>query len=171
MEDDTSTLRDATASEVTVERAPDPSAQALTDLIGVTGAEDPDIALHLANQLASTIWLPEGMDEKEKERRVEAALKMLKGIQPRNELEGALGTQMIATHEAALECLRRAMGSGANRDQELKHAAKLLALFTQQLEALNRLRGKGQQKVIVEYVHVEAGAQAVVGNVETRSTG
>jgi len=53
----------------------------------------------------------------------------------------------------------------------LKYAVKLLTLFTQQLEALNRLRGKGQQKVTVEYVHIEAGAQAVVGNVETRSTG
>lgn len=34
------------------------------------------------------------------------------------------------------------------------------------LEALNRHRGKGQQKVTVEHVHVYAGGQAVVGNVE-----
>ena len=82
--------------------------------------------------------------------------------------------QVIATHEAAMECLRRAMASGQTNEvenQNLKYAIKLLALFTQQLEVLNRLRGKGQQKVTVEYVNVEAGAQAVVGNVETRSTG
>jgi hypothetical protein len=34
------------------------------------------------------------------------------------------------------------------------------------LEALNRHRGKGQQKVTVEHVHVNAGGQAVVGTVE-----
>ena len=140
-------------------------------MVAAARIEDPDIDLHLANQLVSTLWLPEGMDEYEKQRRVKAALKMLEGIGPQNRLEGTLGAQMIATHEAAMECLRRSIGPGVDRDQELKHAAKLLALFTQQLEALNRLRGKGQQKVTVKYVHVEAGAQAVVGNVETRSTG
>ena len=35
------------------------------------------------------------------------------------------------------------------------------------LEALNRHRGKGQQKVTVEHVHVHAGGQAVVGVVAT----
>ena len=34
------------------------------------------------------------------------------------------------------------------------------------LEGLNRHRGKGQQKVTVEHVHVHAGGQAVVGMVE-----
>jgi hypothetical protein len=34
------------------------------------------------------------------------------------------------------------------------------------LEALNRHRGKGQQKVTVEHVHVHEGGQAIVGNVE-----
>ena len=35
------------------------------------------------------------------------------------------------------------------------------------VEALNRHRGKGQQKVSVEHVHVHAGGQAIVGAVET----
>ena len=137
----------------------------------MTGAADPDVALHLANQLVSTLWLPAGIDENEEQRRIDAALSMLKGIKPQNDLEGVLGAQMIAAHEAAMECLRRAVAPGASRDQDLKHATKLLALFIQQLDALNRLRGKGQQKVTVEYVHIAPGAQAVVGNVETKSSG
>jgi hypothetical protein len=32
--------------------------------------------------------------------------------------------------------------------------------------ALNRHRGKGQQKVTVEHVHVHDGGQAIVGNVQ-----
>jgi hypothetical protein len=34
------------------------------------------------------------------------------------------------------------------------------------LEALNRHRGKGQQKVTVEHVYVHKGGQAIGGNVE-----
>ena len=36
-----------------------------------------------------------------------------------------------------------------------------------QLEALSRHRGKGQQKISVEHVHVHPGGQAIVGAVET----
>ena len=32
--------------------------------------------------------------------------------------------------------------------------------------SINRHRGKGQQKVTVEHVHVHSGGQAIVGNVE-----
>jgi hypothetical protein len=39
-------------------------------------------------------------------------------------------------------------------------------VFREQLQALQRYRGKGQQKVTVEHVHVHAGGQAIVGNVE-----
>ena len=39
------------------------------------------------------------------------------------------------------------------------------------LEALNRRRGKGQQKVTVEHVTVNAGGQAVVGSVTTQGRG
>lgn len=36
---------------------------------------------------------------------------------------------------------------------------------------LNRHRGKGQQKVTVEHVHVHSGSQAIVGVVETPGGG
>ena len=36
-----------------------------------------------------------------------------------------------------------------------------------QLEALQRYRGKGQQKVTVEHVNVNAGGQAIVGTVQS----
>jgi hypothetical protein len=41
-----------------------------------------------------------------------------------------------------------------------------LETLAQLLDALNRHRGKGQQKVTVEHVHVHTGGQAVVGTVE-----
>ena len=53
------------------------------------------------------------------------------------------------------------------RDSCLRNAQKMMLLYARQLEALNRNRGKGQQKVTVEYVNVEAGGQAIVGSVDT----
>jgi hypothetical protein len=45
-------------------------------------------------------------------------------------------------------------------------ANKLCRTYAVLLDALNRHRGKGQQKVTVEHVHVHSGGQAVVGIVE-----
>jgi hypothetical protein len=53
----------------------------------------------------------------------------------------------------------------------LNQANKLSRTCTMLLEALNRHRGKGHQKVTVEHVHVHAGGQAVVGMVETQGGG
>jgi hypothetical protein len=39
------------------------------------------------------------------------------------------------------------------------------------LDALNRHRGKGQQRIVVEHVHVHSGGQAVVGVVEAPGGG
>ncbi len=91
------------------------------------------------------------------------------GIQPRDELEGMLGAQMIATHNAAMECFRRAMHreqSFEGRRQNLEFANKLVRSYAALLEALDRHRGKGQPQVVrVERVTIEAGGQAIVGAV------
>ena len=52
------------------------------------------------------------------------------------------------------------------RREDLNQANKLSRTYTTLLESLNRHRGKGQQKVTVEHVHVHEGGQAIVGNVE-----
>jgi hypothetical protein len=48
---------------------------------------------------------------------------------------------------------------------------KLSRTYATLLDALNRHRGKGQQKVTVEHVHVHSGGQAVVGVVENSGKG
>jgi hypothetical protein len=35
------------------------------------------------------------------------------------------------------------------------------------MESLNRHRGKGQQKMTVEHVHINSGGQAIIGNVNS----
>src|SRR4051812_17575480 len=88
------------------------------------------------------------------------------GIGPKDELEGMMAAQLIAAHNAAMECYRRAMigeQTFEGRRENLAQANKLSRTYATLLEALNRHRGKGQQKVTVEHVHVHSGGQAVVG--------
>jgi hypothetical protein len=97
------------------------------------------------------------------------AIAGLVGIGPNDELEGMLAAQLVACHNASMECYRRAMigeQTFEGRRENLSQANKLSRTYTTLLEALNRHRGKGQQKVTVEHVHVHEGGQAIVGNVE-----
>ena len=57
------------------------------------------------------------------------------------------------------------------RSENLNQANKLSRTYSTLLEALNRHRGKGQQKVTVEHVHVYEGGQAIVGNVQAPGGG
>jgi hypothetical protein len=99
---------------------------------------------------------------------IDRALAAVTGIAARDETEAMLATQMVATHAGAIRALQRLRGSKtvAQQDSNGNLAIKLLRTFTMQLEALHRYRGKGQQKVTVEHVHVNAGGQAIVGTVQ-----
>jgi len=50
----------------------------------------------------------------------------------------------------------------------IERAAKLMRVFSTQVETLVRYRSRGQQRVVVEHVNIEAGGQAVVGIVNGR---
>ena len=79
-----------------------------------------------------------------------------------------MAAQLFASHAAAMECYRRAMlpdQPPEGRQTNLAQAAKLTRANAAQIEALAKHRGKGQQKVIVEHVHVYQGGQAIVGQV------
>lgn len=135
-----------------------------------TGALSEAARLHLLRQVLSCLWSPEGTPQEEVDRQISAAIDRMVELAPADPAEGMLAAQMMGTHEAAMECLRRAMlpnQTFAGRDQNLKHATKLMSLYERQLAALDKRRGRGQQKVTVEHVHVAAGGQAIVGSVTT----
>lgn len=104
---------------------------------------------------------------------VNAALAMLGAIDPQDELEGALATQMVGCHSLSMAMLCRAKSTTRTDQLQLygNLAVKLQRTFTAQIEALARLRGKGQQTVRVEHVTVQAGAQAIVGDVHHHGPG
>ena len=127
----------------------------------------------LIDQTVHTLGLNRS-DGEARERRHRAALAGLIGIGPQDEVEGMIAAQLIATHNATMECYRRAMIAEQTlegRRENLNQANKLARTYATLIEALNRHRGKGQQKVTVEHVHVHAGGQAVVGMVEARGEG
>jgi hypothetical protein len=143
------------------------------ELRRIGGSNSDDWNNRIANETINTLWLKH-LDEETRHRQMVTAVDGLIGIHPRDELEGMMAAQLIASHSAAMECYRRAMlpeQTFEGRHEALNQANKLSRSFTTLLEALNRHRGKGQQKVTVEHVHVHAGGQAVVGAVSTPGGG
>jgi hypothetical protein len=122
----------------------------------------------LGNQALKTLWTAQS-DEKTQNRQINATVAALAGIAPRDELEAMIAAQLLGAHNAAMECYRRAMIKEQTLEghrEALGQANKLSRTYTLLLDALNRHRGKGQQKVTVEHVHVHSGGQAIVGMVE-----
>ena len=98
-------------------------------------------------------------------------LSELDGIGAKDQIEGMLAAQMIATHHATMDCFRIVAQNGQLDiiNPMLCYANKLSRTFTMQMEALNRYRGKGGQKMTVEHVHINSGGQAIIGNI-TKNT-
>ena len=101
--------------------------------------------------------------------KINAVLPMIKAINPQDDLEGMLALQMVGVHHMTMEMIRRGMLSDQTVDgvtSNVNRTTKLARTFIAQLDALNKHRGKGQQKMTVEHVHVNKGGQAVIGSVE-----
>ena len=128
----------------------------------------------VANQAVKALWHRSNADSDEIRVQQHATIEALVGMAPRDEFEGMIAAQLIAAHNAAMECYRRAMLPEQPFEswrEQLNQASKLSRTHASLLEALNRHRGKGQQKVTVEHVHVHEGGQAIVGNVGTTGGG
>ncbi len=137
------------------------------------GSQSDHWNLILADQAVQALWLPKS-DPEARDWLIGATFAGLSGIAPKDEIEGMIAAQLLAAHNATMECYRRAMNgeqSFEGRRENQSQATKLSRTFAVLLDALNRHRGKGQQKVTVEHVHVHAGGQAVVGMVETPGGG
>jgi hypothetical protein len=122
----------------------------------------------LVNQAVNTLWTRHS-DEETRDRQYKATACALIGIDPKDEMEGMMAAQLLAAHNATMECYRRAMFPDQTleaRRENLNQANKLSRTYALLVDALNRHRGKGQQKMTVEHVHVHSGGQAVVGVVE-----
>ena len=94
------------------------------------------------------------------------SITLIAAADPKNQLELMLATQLAMTHMT--------LGKSAQLlDQNYKDVktinslgnlyTKLSRLGIDQINTLERMKGKGQQKIIVEKVNIEAGGQAAIG--------
>jgi hypothetical protein len=103
-----------------------------------------------------------------------AALAVISGVRPKDEIEAMLAAHMAVANIALLELVARTRGTIAGHIYEGSGVKKLDVLgnltnkfmrtYTMQVEALARKRRKGGQNITVRHLHVHAGGQAVVGN-------
>jgi hypothetical protein len=90
---------------------------------------------------------------------------VIKSIEPRDQIEVMLATQMATVQMAMMTMSRRLANATMLPQQDSASNAfnKLARTYTTQMEALKRYRSTGEQRVVVERVTVQAGGQAVVG--------
>lgn len=137
----------------------------LDKLFKAIGTHDLELASHFFRQLNNiSIFTDQSHVD-----RLNTALALLHGIKPHDALEALLAVQMIGVHNLAMDFMARSIlkeQTFEGCDANVNWAMKLLRTFTAQIEALNRYRSQGQQKVVVEHVHVNQGGQAIVGTIE-----
>jgi len=103
-------------------------------------------------------------------------LTAINGINPNDTVEAMLASQMITTHNAAMKAYAKAESYNMKNDIAYKKLSiastslgnKLMRTYTMQMDSLNRYRGKGQQKITVEYLNINDGGKAVIGNVSSQ---
>jgi hypothetical protein len=109
----------------------------------------------LADQAMEALWL-EGLSPDEEKKQEKAVVDGLKGIAPKDELEGMMAVQLVAAHNASLAAYRRAIEVERSFNmwrEAMTQANSLSRTFSTLLDALHRYRGKSQQKITVEHVH------------------
>jgi hypothetical protein len=152
-------------------KATRPLAEMLEDLCALTGTRHNEVAIRIVSQLASSFQYPKPADA---DVSLIQAIGAITELAPQSLTEAMLATQMIATHEASLMFMRRATAEGQTSeasDANVVRATRLMRLHLDQIEAMQKLKGKaGQQKIVVEHVHVYQGGQAIVGAVNAGKT-
>jgi hypothetical protein len=100
-------------------------------------------------------------------------LSVIKGIEPRDQTEAMLASQMAAVQMALMTFARRMAHVETIPQQDSASNAfnKLARTFAAQVEALKRYRSGGEQKMTIQHVHVAEGGQAIVGNVSAPAEG
>jgi hypothetical protein len=114
----------------------------------LTGTHSYDVGDRIIDQVANAQVWPKPQDEDD---HVINAMSLIGEMAPQNATEAMLAVQMIATNEAALMFMKRATmedQSTEGSDANVLRATRLMRVFIQQLEAIQKMRSKaGQQNL------------------------
>jgi hypothetical protein len=138
-------------------------------LMEALGTADADFYYGLLNQLSNGSLRGRQVDE----RTLNFMVAVIKGINPRDQMEAMLAAQMAAVHDAIMTFTRRLANveTIAQQDSAERALNKLARTFAGQMDALQRYRNGGEHKVMVQQVSVSDGGQAIVGNVTQAQPG
>jgi hypothetical protein len=97
--------------------------------------------------------------------KVNFAVAVVQGIEPKDTVEAHLATQMAVVHCATMDAAANLAQAKyiEHRDSALMAVNKLARTFATQVEALKKYRSAGEQTIKVEHVTVNEGGQAIVG--------
>lgn len=166
----------APAPRVRVQRKPEGETLAIAHehrgvgyrlLAEALGTSDADFVNGVLGQLGGLARRNGQIDEAE----LNFLISVVKDAKPRDQFEAMLAAQMAVVHKLAMAVPQRLrdVAFAPQPDGVLNDFIKLTRTYAVQLEALKRYRTGGEQKVTVQHVTVSDGAQAIVGNVTTRS--
>lgn len=161
----------ATADGVALSTDHENHAVGLALLANALGTTDNAFLLGLLSQLGNASGSP---GKKHDEDGLNFMLEAIRGVAPQDQTEAMLAAQMAAVHMATMTFARRLayVDNIQQQDSAVGGFNKLARTFAAQVEALKRYRTGGEQRVVVQHVHVgEGGQAAVVGAVTTGGGG
>ncbi|MDA8129636.1 MAG: hypothetical protein M0Z73_13185 [Betaproteobacteria bacterium] len=101
------------------------------------------------------------------------ALDVADSIKAENSLEKMLAHQLAVAHKAALEIADKAtfQQDVGDKARLFNLAARMMETFQRGLLTFDRIRSKGEQRIVVQHVNVKDGGQAIIGNVSREGGG
>ena len=157
-------IRKSQPVKANLEISPEPDSP-LTKLIEQTGIKGivPDVVKAIMSPLINLIANRDGDDARSA---LNKAITLIAASDPKNQSELMLATQLAMTH-ITLGKSARLLDQNYKDVQTINSLGnlytKLSRLGIDQINTLERMKGKGQQKIIVEKVNIEAGGQAAIG--------
>ncbi len=127
----------------------------------VTGSNDPDFAAGLLKHFVTIGAIADIPDVD----RTMFAIAIARGIEPRDQIESMLASQMAATQNAIVMLFRQLSTTPSIEIQESaeKSFGRMSRLFMQQMDALKRYRDVRPKQFVVSSVTVNDGGHAFVG--------
>lgn len=128
-----------------------------------TGSDDIKAASYIFNNLTNVLIAGHSNPD-EAATIITGSLHTLYSLKPQDAIEGMAIARLIALHNQSMDSLKQATNAKyiPQVDSCTNQAVKLMRVCNETMDALNRYRRKGEQKVTVQYVNIGNGGQAVV---------
>ena len=148
--------------ELKISQEPDSPMMKLIEQTGIKGIV-PDVVKAIMSPLINLIANRDGDDVGSA---LNKSITLIAASDPKNQLELMLATQLAMTH-ITLGKSAQLLDQNYSDVQTINSLGnlytKLSRLGIYQINTLERMKGKGQQRIIVEKINIEAGGQAAIG--------